>query len=980
METLIYLAKASILLSVFLLIYRLLLSKESFIQWNRIFLVLGLVLSFSLPLVTYTQIEITEIEIPIQRNTNEPTIQFIENEIPMANTSQVKSIEQASFWDDVRWIDILISVYLLGVLFFLGKLIHQSFSLIGLLHKAKKIRKKGICYCEANQQMEAFSFFNTMVYNPKLHDENELKIIKTHEEIHIKEWHSIDMLLGNLACISLWFLPFVYRYRTAIDENLEYIADAKTAQKTKSVKKYQYTLLNYLALDTNMQYASYFFKQSSLKNRIMMLNKEKSNTKNMYKYSLILPFIIGFIWLFQIETLAKEVYVEVEHPTQTNTSGEASKSEAELADVTFQDTNEKVIKQDSTSVTTIDNIEVTINKNSTDKSLDNLSDFFAKHEQKLKFSKIKRNNKGEIKRIKIVLFDTENGFKKELLVSGNDPIQDYVIRRNFKNNIAEIVEWQEPEKDLYTLLNEAKTIIINGKEFESSKPLAITDVKVKHIDDELIELTAKELSETNVDQITNMYEDENNEQIVYIFNYLNQANEKVSKVIRMHFNKPKNRFVDEFSHAYNEESNKEIETSSTDELSKGSNEDSNLLSVKTTPNSSIKEKIEDKYKTVDYIYINDEKINKRSLIDKILVYKTISFNNQELAFSDAKLYENENHNSIGNILVQVIKQEKEMNKQQVLWFRTSEDVELASVHNATIGKQKEKLEEPFGLSNNSLVSEVKIIKNGKKPIYVLNGKITTAAEFDKINPQSIDSVSVFKNYDKLPDEIKSNTFIKKEDFPGAIFVQLNENNDEKGQLKFQGKLNVNDADGITKINAPDIIMEYDDGKPPIFILKEKVIDKETFKLIRKTDIKSIFVMKDFENLSTKLKNIIGVKREDFNGLILIELKDEKEKNKFEIIVSKTKNGYAMKCNQGCAWKELTFSLAKDEVRYVDASGVSSTEFTTQLDDLPEFQFKVEEENNLIKLTKLSGSIWEDLGFSIQVNETYKLTNYGVNKI
>jgi plasmid maintenance system killer protein len=113
---------------------------------------------------------------------------------------------------------------------------------------------------------------------------------------------------------------------------------------------------------------------------------------------------------------------------------------------------------------------------------------------------------------------------------------------------------------------------------------------------------------------------------------------------------------------------------------------------------------------------------------------------------------------------------------------------------------------------------------------------------------------------------------------------------------------------------------------------------------------------------------------------LIELKDEKEKNKFEIIVSKTKNGYAMKCNQGCAWKELTFSLAKDEVRYVDASGVSSTEFTTQLDDLPEFQFKVEEENNLIKLTKLSGSIWEDLGFSIQVNETYKLTNYGVNKI
>ncbi|GGE39491.1 M56 family metallopeptidase [Psychroflexus planctonicus] len=981
MDALIYIGKASVLISVFLCIYKLLLSRESFLQVNRLYLVLGLLLSFSLPLITFTNVEITEVEIPLQNNIVEPTIAYVEQQIPVATTPEVEAVQQPTFWEQITWYEILLSMYVLGILFFLGKLIYQSSSLLKLLHKAKKIKQNGICYFEAEQKIEAFSFFNIMAYNPNLHDKKELNIIKTHEKIHIKQWHSIDMLLGNLACIFLWFLPFVYSYRASIDENLEYIADAKTAEKTKSVKQYQYTLLNYFSLETNMQYASYFFKQSSLKNRIMMLNKEKSKAVNLYKYTFILPLIIGFIWFFQTETLAKEVYIEVEKP-----KSEISPVSVEIADTPKIESSE-VIQQDSTSISTLDKIEVKITKNSTNKSLEELEDFFAEHDQKLKFSRIKRNRKGEITHIKIKLSDKENGFKKENFISGNQAIKDQVIIRDFKNETADITEYVAPEKELYDLLNDAKVIFVNGKKYKKNSPLAITDIAIEKVEAEVLEINAEVLEETDFGKIYKLFENDETEREVYVFKNFEGSTKNGSSLMRLEINKPKSPFAAKYKSGFGNATKVKDSTKNTstsfyietipdleDKTKKQiSEKEGTQLNRKKHLLSSNKKEIERIYNKVDYVIVNNEMVNKKDIVDKILTYKNASFDNNELAFENAELKDNENHKEIVGVLTQIIKSNKKMDNEHVLWFKTTNEIELASIHHSRFTNAKIQVEDSYLLeAEEAAIVDIDYFEESKNPIYVVNGEIVDSKAFRSLDPNNIASMDVIKTYAKLSNDLKNNPFVKEEDFHGAILISLKgkEQNTLSNKQMNYGK-NFSFDDLTSSINKDDNVT----------FVNRKVISKNEYEEFNPDEIASISVLDNFEKLPNELKKQISFTKKDDERFVLIELKDEAYyKSHFEINVQKTKDGYSMQCKQGCAWKELEFNLGKTP-QYVNASGVSSvfSENRKTPKKLANLHFKITEDGNTLKLTKLEGSIWEELSFSILEGETYQLTQNGVTK-
>lgn len=1096
METLIYLAKASVLLSIFLCIYKLLLSRESFLQVNRIYLIVGLLLSFSLPLITFTNVEITEVEIPLQNNITEPTIAYVEQQIPIATTPEMEAVQQPTFWEEITWYEVVLSMYVLGILFFFGKLIYQSSSLLRLLHKTKKLKKKGICYYETDQKIEAFSFFNIMAYNPKLHDKNELNIIKTHEEIHIKQWHSIDMLLGNLACIFLWFLPLAYSYRASIDENLEYIADAKTAEKTKSIKQYQYTLLNYFSLETNMQYASYFFKQSSLKNRIMMLNKEKSKSVNLYKYSFILPFIIAFIWFFQTETLAKEIYIEVEKSDVEASSTSTEKLVDKTVSASIENTNKaqtessQIIQQDSTSISTLDKIEVKINKNATDQSLKDLEDFFAEHDQKLKFSKIKRNRKGEITRIKIKLSNAKNGFKKENLISGNKPIKEYVIIRDFKNETADIKEYVSPEKDTYTLLNEAKVIFVNGNKYEKNSPLAITEVSIHKAEGDVLNINAKELEETDFGKIYKLYENDDAEREVFIFKNIEGSTKNGSSLMRLEINKPKNKFATQFESAYDKTPKKVVHTSVYVEVMpdlleklknhiqdekqvklngktfnanqhKGQfilmenfsfNDDilevtgevknygyenneffndyenklSSVLSIdkngKITVENMYKNKdaksfvsdvsyadkrkeIRDFYENAEFVYVSDKKVAKADLINQVLTYEKFNIKNNELYFTNAKLRPNETNKGIASILIQLLKDnEKPKVEQFVIWFKSENEIEMASMSGfITSSNQKLNFKAKSNINQSEDKaydeSEIQTFFNKANQVY-LDGK---AIQKSKLNKNVIVFGEVeFKNeqlffkdtdvYDDIEadnfNKVMARTILYKKMLRNRSIIWFEEADKlhySKGNTAFYTSPKVEETfilnndvavDNITYINNKDT------KQKPIYILDGKIIIEDEFRKINPNEIASISVIKDYENLLAELKNNSSIQKEHFNGAILIELKDEAYyKLHFKILIQKTKDGYSMQCKQGCAWKGLSFNLNRFTSQYINALGVSGNpaDKNEAPEGLANFHFKIKESGNQLKLTKLEGSIWEELSFSILEGETYQLTQNGVTK-
>ena len=84
-----------------------------------------------------------------------------------------------------------------------------------------------------------FSFFNYIVVNRNHFNDEELHHIITHENIHVTENHSVDVLISKLFCALFWINPMVWFYRKQMLQNLEFIADNKAITLAKNKINYQ---------------------------------------------------------------------------------------------------------------------------------------------------------------------------------------------------------------------------------------------------------------------------------------------------------------------------------------------------------------------------------------------------------------------------------------------------------------------------------------------------------------------------------------------------------------------------------------------------------------------------------------------------------------------------------------------------------------------------------------------------------------------
>ena len=295
METLlIYIFKVSGILSLFYITYQLFLKQETFYAVNRHFLISGIITALILPLVTITH--------------------YIEFEpLPITNLSGPATLtETVSGSQGFNWIYALFAIYLMGVLIHGLKFLAQVFSLTKLIKNNTIIAHDKYRYVETSEPIAPFSFFNYIFYNPGLYSTNDLKAIIEHEKAHGSQWHSVDVLLSHLIAILTWINPFSWLYQSNIKQNLEFLADAKATEEVSSIKHYQYALLK---VSGNQLYTPIVnnFYNSLIKKRIVMLNKSKSNKRNILKVVFILPALAIFLVSFN----TKEVYVPMKTTLDT---------------------------------------------------------------------------------------------------------------------------------------------------------------------------------------------------------------------------------------------------------------------------------------------------------------------------------------------------------------------------------------------------------------------------------------------------------------------------------------------------------------------------------------------------------------------------------------------------------------------------------------------------------------------------------------
>ncbi|MFV8466705.1 M56 family metallopeptidase [Flavobacterium sp. LB1P62] len=338
----IYLIKSSGLIVLFYLAYFLMLRKETFFNSNRWFLLAGLITSVLLPFVFITKIIwIEPAATPINWST-----------IPVTNYTQEKTFED--------YLPMLTALaYGIGTLLLLAKFAFDFYSLNAVL-KGKSIQQQAdFKFIDIKENVAPFSYFNTIVYNSALYTASELENILEHEKVHSEQNHTIDVLISRLFCIVFWFNPFIWWYKKAMLQNLEFIADNEATKKISDKKAYQITLLKITTHENCVAITNHFY-QSLIKKRIVMLNKNQSKKWNSWKYALVLPLLAAFVFLFQIKTIAQE-----------KTNHNVSKSVLDIV--------------------------TTINKNFSDEELKKKAEFFKKEFNcNLVFSEIERNSSNEI--------------------------------------------------------------------------------------------------------------------------------------------------------------------------------------------------------------------------------------------------------------------------------------------------------------------------------------------------------------------------------------------------------------------------------------------------------------------------------------------------------------------------------------------------------------------------------------------------------
>src|SRR5699024_522746 len=135
-------------------------------------------------------------------------------------------------------------IYALGVVFFLFRFVRKLLKLHRLMNRASKTyHQNGIRFMETDLRINPFSFFKTMVFNPGSHDKDDRETIIKHEETHIRNWHSLDILLANLFVVFNWFNPLAWIYQKRVSQNLEFLADREATIQARSKKAYQMSLL-----------------------------------------------------------------------------------------------------------------------------------------------------------------------------------------------------------------------------------------------------------------------------------------------------------------------------------------------------------------------------------------------------------------------------------------------------------------------------------------------------------------------------------------------------------------------------------------------------------------------------------------------------------------------------------------------------------------------------------------------------------------
>ena len=283
----VYIVKSAVCLAVFYLFYRLLLSRETFHRFNRIALLGILILSCAIPFAEVTMKEPMEVS---------QQLLTWEELLLMADLNRTATVEAAPV-SAITWREVLLMVYLLGIVFFFLRNVWSLTRMLRLIKGSTLVRQEnGITLITHQKKIAPFSWMKFVMISEKDLKENGEEIL-THEYAHIRKRHSIDLLIADICIFFQWFNPASWLLKQELQNIHEFEADESVIAQGIDAKKYQLLLIK-KAVGTRLYSMANSFNHSSLKKRITMMIRKKSNPWARVKYLYVLPLATVAVTVF----------------------------------------------------------------------------------------------------------------------------------------------------------------------------------------------------------------------------------------------------------------------------------------------------------------------------------------------------------------------------------------------------------------------------------------------------------------------------------------------------------------------------------------------------------------------------------------------------------------------------------------------------------------------------------------------------------
>ena len=284
---LLYEAKVALLLAVFYIGYRVLLSHETLHRLNRVVLTGSVFLSFLVPFCVLTVHHTVDVPAETALSVlHSESVQAIMPQEPTALAAETASSAPQGGW----LLPILAFIYFAGVAFCLVKIIVELVQVSRIIRSGEiHPQGNGTTLVVVDRDVAPFSWMKWTVLSREDFEIGNRHILE-HEYAHIRLGHARDLLVLNVLSALQWFNPVMRMLKDDLRALYEYEADDAVLRGGANIKEYQYSLIR-KAVSASGYSITNSFNHSILKNRITMMSKQKSVTARGLRALYVLPLI-----------------------------------------------------------------------------------------------------------------------------------------------------------------------------------------------------------------------------------------------------------------------------------------------------------------------------------------------------------------------------------------------------------------------------------------------------------------------------------------------------------------------------------------------------------------------------------------------------------------------------------------------------------------------------------------------------------------